>query len=300
MSSLESQGELVKGLEAGADDFLVKPVHGGVLNAKIRTMQRIARTNAELSEAAQLLERYRDGAEGELQLARNLIQHMINRDGLKDPALEWFVLPSAKFSGDLVASVREESDRLYVFFADASGHGLAAAISGLPVLQIFYAMAAKGIAVGEIAREMNIKLKEYLPMGRYLAAILVCVDFGRREVQVWNGGMPTGLVLVDGESKTNDALQSRQVPLCVIGNELFDANAVRFSWNETTRLLFVSDGVLEATDPAGEPFGMSRLLKSAGRRGQNGLVAPILQALRLHQRGAAAHDDVSILTITLP
>lgn len=300
MSAGDSTEEIVRGLEAGADDYLVKPVHVGVLNAKIRTMLRMARTNAKLAETAQLLERYRENAEGELHLARNLIQHMIKRDGLKDSSLEWYILPSAKFSGDIVASTRQNAERMYILFADASGHGLAAAISGIPVLQVFYAMAAKGVPVGEIALEMNRKLKEYLPMGRYLATQLLCVDFATRTVEIWNGGMPTGVILSNGVPISSDVLGSRQLPLGVAPTELFDATATTLTWSEPTRLILVSDGLIEATDPHDEAFGMHRLIQTASRRAGAGVVAPILHALRTHLKGAPAHDDVSILSITLP
>lgn len=299
MSVGNSNDTMVRGLDTGADDFLVKPIHAGLLSAKIRASQRAARIHAKLAEAMPVLERYRDDAETELLLARNLIQHMVDRDGLKDPALEWYVLPSAKFSGDIVASTRHEVDRLYVFFADASGHGLAAAISGLPVLEMFYAMAGKGVAVGEIAREMNAKLKGYLPAGRYLAALLLCVDFRGKVVEVWNGGMPQGMVLIHGAPGPGEALKSRQLPLGVVADALFDAACTRFPWAEPVRLLFVSDGLVEATDPAGEPFGHARLAQIAGCYPSAGLVAPILQALRSHLKGAAAHDDVSIFTVKL-
>ncbi|MFN0316117.1 MAG: PP2C family protein-serine/threonine phosphatase, partial [Burkholderiales bacterium] len=209
----ESNDTMVRALDAGADDFLVRPLCGDLLSAKIRGARHAAYLHAKLSEASLGLERYHQEAEAELLLARNLIQHMIDRDGLRDSALEWCVLPSAKFSGDIFASTRHGEERLYVLFADASGHGLAAAISGLPVLQVFYAMAAKGVPVGEIAREMNAKLKDYLPVGRYLAALLLCVDFRGRQVDVWNGGMPEGMVLVQGASQPGELLKSRHLPL---------------------------------------------------------------------------------------
>lgn len=300
MSAGDANEEILQGLSLGADDFLMKPLHPGLLNAKINSLQQIARTNAKFKEVAQMLERYRESAEVELQLARNLIQHMIKRDGLKDAALEWYVLPSAKFSGDIVASIRRDNDDLYVLFADASGHGLAAAISGLPALQVFYAMSSKGVNVGEIGREMNSKLKEYLPMGRYLAALLLRVDFAKREVEIWNGGMPSGYLIEGGGVAPSDVLQPRQLPLGVAPRDLFDPTSVTFTWQQPTRLLFFSDGLIEAVDPSGEPFGPNRLVNVATRHLGPGLIARILNALRVHMKGAAPHDDVSVLSITLP
>lgn len=300
MSAGDASEEVLQGLGVGADDFMVKPIHPGLLQAKISSLQQIERNNAKLKDVAQMLERYREGAEVELQLARNLIQHMIRRDGLRDAALEWYVLPSAKFSGDIVASIRPEGEKLYVLFADASGHGLAAAISGLPALQVFYAMSGKGLRVGEIGREMNQKLKEYLPMGRYLAALLLSVDFSRRQVDVWNGGMPPGFMLAGGNALATDVLNPRQLPLGVAPADLFDAESVSFTWEVPTRLLFFSDGLIEAVDPDGEAFGQNRLMQVAMRHTGPGLIARILNALRMHMKGAAPHDDVSVLSITLP
>lgn len=300
MSGAETNDDVLRALDKGADDFLVKPLHPGLLAAKIRALQHAARANTKLVEVAQMLERYREGAEVEMQLARNLIQHMIKRDGLRDPALEWYVLPSARFSGDIVASARRDNGELYVFLADASGHGLAAAISGLPALQVFYAMAAKGASVGDIGHEMNSKLKEYLPLGRYLAALLLRVDFANRQADIWNGGMPPGLALTAGAAQTSDALVPKHLPLGVAPADLFDSQSARFTWSRPTRLVFFSDGLIEAVNPSGDPFGMQRLINTAVRSQGTGLIAPLLAALRQHMQGTAPHDDVSILGVSLP
>lgn len=56
------------------------------------------------------------------------------REGLRDPALAWAVIPSRRLSGDVVAAGRTPRWRLLAMLADATGHGLPAAISLLPVL----------------------------------------------------------------------------------------------------------------------------------------------------------------------
>ncbi|MSQ60752.1 MAG: fused response regulator/phosphatase [Betaproteobacteria bacterium] len=295
----DSHDAMVRALSMGADDFLMLPLRAELLGAKIRGAQHAARLHAKLSETSRGLERHRQESEAELVLARNLIQHMIDLDGLADPVLEWCVMPSAKFSGDIFASTRHGEDRLYVFFADSSGHGLAAAISGLPVLQVFYAMAGKGVSVGEIAREMNAKLKDYLPVGRFLAALLICVDYRAEQVDAWNGGMPEGMFLVNGVPQPGELLKSRHIPLGIEDKDHFDASCSRFSWAGPARLLFVSDGLVEATGPFGQPFGYAILEEIARRNPSAGVVAPVLQALRAYLQGAAAQDDASIFGVTL-
>lgn len=56
VTALDDFGSLVTGLDAGADEFLSKPVHGPELRARIRSMLRIKRQYDQLQQALQLRE----------------------------------------------------------------------------------------------------------------------------------------------------------------------------------------------------------------------------------------------------
>src|SRR5438270_9836855 len=61
VTSLDAQGERIKGLEAGADDFLSKPVNWEELFARVRSLLRIKALQDELKELnAKLAERVRE------------------------------------------------------------------------------------------------------------------------------------------------------------------------------------------------------------------------------------------------
>lgn len=55
LSAMISDEDVVKGIEAGGDDYLTKPVSETVLNAKLKAMQRIAQMREELERANQKL-----------------------------------------------------------------------------------------------------------------------------------------------------------------------------------------------------------------------------------------------------
>ena len=65
LSALADRRALVSAMEAGADDFITKPVAGIELRARIRTMLRIRKQNVELQQ---------------LMLRRDLVTHMIIHD----------------------------------------------------------------------------------------------------------------------------------------------------------------------------------------------------------------------------
>ncbi|HET7670554.1 MAG TPA: response regulator [Burkholderiales bacterium] len=61
VTSLDAQGERIKGLEAGADDFLSKPVNWEELFARVRSLLRVKALQDELKEVnAKLEQRVRD------------------------------------------------------------------------------------------------------------------------------------------------------------------------------------------------------------------------------------------------
>ena len=60
VTALDRKEDVVSGLDAGADEFLTKPVHGAELRARVRTMLRIKNQYDELQEALELREEMAD------------------------------------------------------------------------------------------------------------------------------------------------------------------------------------------------------------------------------------------------
>jgi CheY-like chemotaxis protein len=293
VSALGGEADATRALEAGADDYMFKPISLAVLAAKLRSFQRIASTTRSLAH-------HRRAAREETALATAMIEGISRRqEGLRDPALTWVVHPSHDFSGDIVAAVRTPSGSLIAMLADATGHGLPAAISLLPMLQVFYGMARKELGVPEVATEMNRRLKEYAPAGIYLAAALVALHPQARRVEVWNGGIPGGLWLRDGNAVASPALTSRHLPLGILDDGEFDASCAAADTREGGHLLFFSDGMLEAASPTGEPFGIDRLQALVAGAAADSGFARALQAVEDHLGGRPAHDDISLMMIAL-
>jgi diguanylate cyclase (GGDEF)-like protein len=71
LSSKEADQDLDRAIEAGGDDYLVKPVSYVVLNAKIRALQRIESTRSKLLETSR-----------ELAAANRELENLSRQDGL--------------------------------------------------------------------------------------------------------------------------------------------------------------------------------------------------------------------------
>ncbi|MCW5619631.1 MAG: fused response regulator/phosphatase [Burkholderiales bacterium] len=293
LSGLTADTDTVRGLEAGADDYLSKPLHLPLLNVKLQAFQRIAQT-------AHMLAQRREEAEAETAMAIALMEGMVKRQqGLQDPALSWAVHPSSRFSGDLVAAARTPSGRLVAMLADATGHGLPAAISLLPMVQVFYGMLRKDLGVGDVAGEMNRRLREYAPPGVYMAAALIAFDPARKQIEVWNGGIPPGVWVCEGKELSTDALGSRHLPLGILPDAQFDSTCIVVDVTSGGHVVFFSDGLIEATDAVGTAFGVERVRTQILAQPAAEALPRILQAAHAHMNNSHAHDDISIMMIEL-
>jgi NO-binding membrane sensor protein with MHYT domain/serine phosphatase RsbU (regulator of sigma subunit) len=267
-----------------------------ILTFDARFVHENAGMVAALQQANAELARYQADQEEEKRVARQLVERItsVSHD-LQGQVASW-VLPAQYFSGDLVAIARTPAQTLHVLLGDGTGHGLAAALSALPVVQPFCSMTAMGYSLSTIAREINNKIRETLPVGRFVAAAIASIDPRTGTITVWNGGNPL-CCLLDATGKVRKRFRSAHVPLGILDDVAFDAELEAADYDEACQLFIASDGLLEAENEMGIAFGEARALH---------VVADVLPALRLpalrsaiqnHLGAKMASDDISIVMV---
>lgn len=253
---------------------------------------------AELAEKSSRLARYHEAQEAEAQFAHEVMTRMLQRDGLEDKCLRHRVVPAQRFSGDVVAATRSNAGRLYVMLADATGHGLAAAISLLPAISVFYGMATRDLPLSMIVEEINTKLRHAMPVGRFLAAALVCIDDRHRHGEIWIGGVPD-LLWLDQKGNIVQRFASNRLPLGINDANASYCQPGYFEWNEPGQLFGCSDGVSEARNREGEYFGAELIAATLAETSPDKRLAAVEAALWRHLAGASAEDDISLFTVEL-
>lgn len=254
-----------------------------------------------LRENAAALQSYHDEREAENTLALEIFDQLMQRPGLSDPALHFWMNPASHFSGDIVAATRAVNGKFYVLLADATGHGLAAAISVLPLLTQFYDSAGAGVPIGRIIHRINTQLRASLPIGRFIAAAFICLDATGGGTEFWLGGMPAGLLL-DAAGQVVRTVASHNLPLGI--DDIDPAGAVTETLGSDCpdggQLVLFSDGFLEACNAAGEEFGLARLSAVLADAPPAQRLAAAKDALNAHLGETAPHDDVTLIIIDLP
>ena len=299
MSAKSSTEDQVMGLDAGGDDYLTKPVNMRILAAKIKAMQRITEMGDALAVQAKELERYRFNAEEEKVLGNVLMERMTRAGDLSDDVLDSWLLPAEHMSGDLLASNRGEDGRRYVMVADATGHGLLAAMMQLPVSQTFYHMTSRGYSLSRVVSSMNSQLRVLVPRDRFVAATLIMIDERNQLIEIWNGSGPEALFL-DEDRKILHRFASNAAPLGVMSEADFEAHTQVYQWSVAGELLAVSDGAIDALNDEEQPFGEERFEHSLTQHRDKTACAAVTEALKEYLKGKSAQDDISVVSVRCP
>src|SRR5438309_9511753 len=125
-----SEESEVRCLQAGADDFVTKPVNAAVLRARIETQLRLRSMRRQLERQNDELEEWRRNLERDLAAAQLTQQSLIPQ---KPPTIAgWEVAacsrPVIQVGGDIYGCLRMKDGRIVLSIADGTGHGAAAAL----------------------------------------------------------------------------------------------------------------------------------------------------------------------------
>lgn len=279
-------------LSSGADDFIDRPYSHLVLKAKIAGFER-------QQEVYGRLEKYRSVTEQEIKLAKHMFDSVIQKrpDDIRN--IHHWSLAAGHFSGDLLIFERTPENHLHIMLGDFTGHGLAAAVGAMPTSDVFYAMTRKGFGIAEIAREINRKLHMLLPTGHFCSASLICLSPESDELTLWNGGLPP-VLLVDARREILESVVSQHLPLGIIGDTAFSGATTRRTLCDVEHLIIYSDGLVEAQNAHGEPFGEGGLAEALRLPcSACTLLETVKAGIIDFLDGLEPHDDISLLSIKL-
>jgi hypothetical protein len=128
---------------------------------------------------------------------------------------------------------------------------------------------------------------------------LIDTDPLRRQVTVWNGGLPD--VLVRGrDGGLRFRLRSTHVPLAILSDDEFDSSVETIELSAGDRLYAYSDGVIEAQSPGGAMFGSDRLERLVDSEpSSEALFDSICKAVHEFRGDQQQNDDVTLLELEM-
>lgn len=290
----------VEGLDIGADYYLVKPISFPLLRAHVRASQRIARLHRELENTNRKLADYYSRNNSDNDLARQLLDRILQQGQDAAVKASYIINPAGDFSGDMIVSMRTPGQRHYSMIADATGHGLPAAITLMPAVDIFSRLAREGYSLETIVRELNSRLRASLPRGRFVAATIVMIEPHTHRIEIWNGGNPSAYLIDNQRRGILQKFSARHPPLGILPEEEFDGSVRSVATLPDSTFVACTDGVVEAEAPDGSMFGsrgLEDLLVSKSR--SDDILAELDQTLTSFASPVSSKDDRTMLVLPL-
>jgi hypothetical protein len=185
---------------------------------------------------------------------------------------------------------------LFLFaILDAMGHGVHSTLASTLALGGFRHGRRRGLDLSVIAEQIDDALIEHLDGDGFVTGHICQLDVGTGAFQWVNAGHPPPL-LVRGARVVGELNAAPCLPLG-IGIDITEIGAV--SLRPGDRVLFYSDGVIEARPKGGQQFGVERLIDDAEEfLGSSLPVSEVLRRLvrRLREhRGAELEDDATLV-----
>ncbi|WP_111640540.1 ATP-binding SpoIIE family protein phosphatase [Marinimicrobium alkaliphilum] len=299
LTSLTDTESLVRCLEAGGDDFLSKPYNRVVIQAKIRAFNRMRHMHATMLSQRDEIAHHNEHLLQEQAVAKQVFDNIAHSGCLGASNIRYFLSSLAAFNGDVLVAGMRPNGNMMVLLGDFTGHGLPAAIGGIPLASTFYGMVYKGFSMTDILREINAKLNTILPVGIFCCATMVDISFRKQRIKVWNGGLPESFIFRRSTQQI-EAVQSIHLPLGVLKSKAFKDDCLVYELASDDRFYMWSDGIHEARNSDGEMYGEERL-RDVFRANDDPeqLFNSILGNVQSFVGEEEKHDDLSLVEIRM-
>lgn len=299
LTSLTDTESLVKCLDAGGDDFLSKPYNRVILQAKIKSFNRMRELHSTMLVQRDQIVQYNNRLLQEQTVAKHVFDNVAHSGCLDANNVRYFVSSLAVFNGDVLVAAMRPSGSMMVLLGDFTGHGLPAAIGAMPLASTFYGMVPKGFSMTDILREINGKLKKILPVGIFCCATIMDINFRKKRVKMWNGGLPDCFIYHE-RTREVSVVKSTHLPLGVLSNRAFKDDCEYFELEKGDRIFGWSDGIHEARNLDGEMFGEERLRAVFDQnKDPTRLFDEIIESVQQFVGNNEKDDDLSLLEIRM-
>ncbi|MGF1868991.1 PP2C family protein-serine/threonine phosphatase [Photobacterium indicum] len=148
LSGKDDQDSIINGINAGADDFVVKDTHVDELDARIRAGFRTLALHNQITEKNDELDGAYATIKKDLESAGELVRRLLpSQKKLAGVELSYVSIPSAQIGGDMLGYMQLNEDHVAFYLLDVAGHGVSSALMSFSVQQSISTNSDKGSIV---------------------------------------------------------------------------------------------------------------------------------------------------------
>ncbi|MDQ3024036.1 MAG: SpoIIE family protein phosphatase [bacterium] len=306
LSGRNEREDLLTGMQAGADEYLIKPFDPAELNLRVRAGLRIIGLEQELAAQNDKLNAALGSLEEAVQAATKVQQHLLpstayiadlaSRTSLE---LSYMFQVCESLGGDIIGVFEPADGLVAVFLADVTGHGIAASMAAVSLNSFIRTYLRSSYAPLDLITQAHRFCNDEFPEGMYATMVYMLIEPGKHRLSVVVAGHPPLLKLnANGQISEHS---STMPPLGMWDDTPGPEVVVEMSFEHGDRLVAYTDGVIETRNSAGIFFAKEWLNSSIVR-------AALSEETSVPQRIAAdldawrgsvlaAEDDITILAL---
>jgi diguanylate cyclase (GGDEF)-like protein len=291
LTALEDKQHVLRGMQAGADDFLTKPLDRQDLDMRLIAAARVTALQRRVKHQQQLIQ-------SELELAAGIQRGLLPAAPPAVPGVELagVCVPAANVGGDYFDYLVDGEGRIVLIVADVAGHSISAALLMTMAREVLRRHVADAKAPAELLDATNRALfADLVATELFITAFCARYDPATRLLEFSSAGHnPPFLRRADASVVP---LETEGTALGILEDGDYEQRELSLAAGDA--LLLYTDGVVEAADPYETPFGELRLqalLADADTDGADGLVERVLGAVEAHA-GTRRQDDVTLLAL---
>jgi len=296
VSALAEIEEVIRCIDAGAEDYLPKPFNSVLLRARLAVcLEKKALADSSRTHL-QNLEETRKRLSRELAEAARYVRSILPAP-LQEPfRVDWEHHPSSEIGGDAFGYHWIDADHFAIYLLDVCGHGVAASLLSVSAINIIRSGALPETDFRDPSAVLH-ALNEAFPMERqnnmYFTLWYGVLHAPSRTLRHASGGHPPALLL-DGEKS-----QRLHAPGLIIGampGSKFPSHAVEIP--RGAALILACDGCFEIRNTSGGVEGFEEFEEFLRRHGRSdSALADLLASLQTRSGTETLEDDFSIVRV---
>ena len=271
----------------------------------INLLKTLANQGAVAIENAMMVDEVieKERMEEELAIARDLQISMLPA---ACPEIEGFTIaatsvPAREVGGDFFDFIEMEEDKVGLVIGDVTGKSVSGALVMSASRSVFRMLSEVGLTVGEIMIRANQRTKKDIKSGMFVALLYAVIDVKDRTLSLSNAGQ-TQPIHISGKTGEASLVETKgdTFPLGILENA--DYQETRFQLASNDKIIFYTDGIVEAMNEKKEMFGFERLLKVVqGTRSlsADSLLKKIIDCVNGFAGDVAQHDDLTIIVVSV-
>jgi predicted ester cyclase len=244
--------------------------------------------------------RERERVEQELQVARRIQQASLPKEvpTPKGWQISPYYQPAREVGGDFYDFYELEDGRVGLVVGDATGKGVPAALVVTATYSMLRAVAQAlgSFSPGELLAQVNETLLARIPANMFVTCFYAILEPESGSLSYANAGHDLPY-LRHGDHA--EELRARGMPLGLMSGMSYEEGEA--SLRQEDKVLFYSDGLVEAHDPEGDMFGFPRLralLAEHAEEEQRSLGDFLMEELySFVGEGWEQEDDITLLTL---